>query len=140
VYDAEERLKAKDGPEFTWAETLAYVERVTRSRWWRCRLPRGVRVKDGRGTRIARGGWGTGRPTVNLPRWARTRLVILHELAHVLTSRPGREVAAHGPEFAKTYLELVRRFEPELAPRLRAEFKAGRVRTRVAKPQPVRYD
>jgi putative metallohydrolase (TIGR04338 family) len=67
--------------------------------------------------------------TVCLAPWARRPHVILHELAHLLT--PDRH-AAHGPEFAKAFIALARRFEPDLAPNLVAEFRAARVRTRVA--------
>jgi len=53
--------------------------------------------------------------------------VILHEVAHALTSqRP-----AHGPHFAACFLSLVRHFigHPEAAA-LKAAFKAEHVRTR----------
>jgi hypothetical protein len=61
-------------------------------------------VTDGRGTRFARGSsW-----RINLPKWARTAPVVLHEYAHALTSH--MTVAAHGPEFAAAFVKLTRRF------------------------------
>lgn len=39
--------------------------------------------------------------------WAMRELVILHEVAHHITWERTSHVAAHGPEFLKTYLELV---------------------------------
>ena len=57
-------------------------------------------VLDGRGRRSAWGSW----YNIKLPRWARTRWIILHEYTHAITSDK------HGPSFAKTYLALVRRF------------------------------
>lgn len=62
------------------------------------------RISDGRGTRIARGG-STG---LNLPRWARRPLTVLHEVAHSLM--PNRDEGAHGPEFATLLLDLLTRY------------------------------
>jgi hypothetical protein len=57
-------------------------------------------VTDGRGRRHACGS----REVIKLPRWARTRPVVLHECAHGLA--PDR----HGPEFVKVYVSLLVRF------------------------------
>lgn len=85
-------------------------------------------LKDGRGTRLARGG-----PySVNLPRWARTYTTVLHELSHSLVG--AQNVAWHGPEFAKLLLRLMRRWHPlrqEASDALRAEYKQNHVRYRV---------
>ncbi len=109
----------------------AFVDRVVGSRWWRARQgDRGighVTVRDGRGrSRTACADYfvGTGR-VIKLPLWGRTRPVILHELAHHLA---GLE-AKHGPDFARAYLDLVRRWiGRDAAARLRAEYRAGRVK------------
>jgi len=58
-------------------------------------------VKDGRGTRIARGG----RWTINLPVWARRAWVVLHETAHSLDI--DRHCPAHGRVFATLFLEML---------------------------------
>ena len=59
-------------------------------------------VTDGRGTRWARGS----RRRVNLPRWARTPIVVLHETAHSLSPTG----PWHGPEFATLVIELWARY------------------------------
>jgi hypothetical protein len=97
---------------------------VTESATWKAlgfALLYPVKVKDGRGAR---------RPSadregdvINLPRFARKRWVILHELAHVATSYYCGEVIrhpddddriimdklvpSHGPEYAGILLHLV---------------------------------
>jgi hypothetical protein len=59
------------------------------------------------------------------------RFEVLHGLAHLVV--PGsNEVAFHGPEFCRCYLDLVRRFlGPEQAAVLREAFKVHRVKHRV---------
>ena len=132
VYNAERMLpewgkRLGDGSMDTMNQ---YVSSITRTHWWLSRGgPRHVHIKDGRGTRWARGGYGQ----INLPRWARTKLVCLHELAHVLNNTG----APHGPEFAATLLALVRRFEPDLGDSLKAAYKEKRVRCKGA-PKPHR--
>jgi len=60
-----------------------------------------------------------------LPRWAWIPWIVLHEYAHLLT-RDG-----HGPEFAGTYLRLVRRFMgKEAADALRKAYRLCRVKYR----------
>lgn len=57
-------------------------------------------VSDGRGTRLAKGG----RWRINLPRWARSKIVVLHETAHSL--RRNLDEPWHGREFATLLLDL----------------------------------
>lgn len=57
-------------------------------------------VTDGRGRRHACGS----RAVIKLPRWARTRPVVLHECAHGLA--PDK----HGPRFVAVYLALLEQF------------------------------
>jgi hypothetical protein len=57
-------------------------------------------VTDGRGRRHACGS----RQVIKLPRWARTRPVVLHECAHGLA--PDK----HGPRFMGVYVALLERF------------------------------
>lgn len=83
-----------------------YVDEVLRSRWWKIRYPHieHVLVRSGRGqSAIAT----PGPFTIALPRAMRTDRTMLHELCHFAT--PWRH-ASHGPEFARIYLQLVRRF------------------------------
>jgi hypothetical protein len=94
-------------------------------------LPAPVRLDDGRGTRVAR----AGTDSMNLPRWARTRGTVLHELAHVVQHRSWNicVIESHGPEFCATYLivvELHLGFEAREA--LAQEFIRNRVQFRVA--------
>jgi len=58
------------------------------------------RVEDGRGRRHAAGS----RDVIKLPRWARTRPVVLHECAH------GLATDGHGPDFVRAYVELLVEF------------------------------
>ena len=63
-------------------------------------------VRDGRGTRVARGGaW-----IINLPRWARTDIVVLHECAHSIICCLHIPGASHGKVFATLFLLLLKRF------------------------------
>lgn len=115
-------------------EVEAFVRSITRSRFWKSAKvldtgPRGkpVAVRDGRGRRIACGGfrWDIGY-YIALPKWARTPLVIVHETAHVATYRfrPG-----HGRAFARTFLWMTTRFiGKEAGALLLAEFKKRKVR------------
>ncbi|MEZ5848208.1 MAG: hypothetical protein R3C70_15780 [Geminicoccaceae bacterium] len=57
-------------------------------------------VTDGRGRRHACGS----RAVIKLPRWARTKAVVLHECAH------GLAADAHGPEFVRVYIGLLETF------------------------------
>lgn len=57
-------------------------------------------VSDGRGRRHACGS----RQVIKLPRWARTRPVVLHECAHGLADDK------HGPRFVARYIELIEHF------------------------------
>lgn len=72
-----------------------------------------LKVKDGRRTRIARGG-----PYyLNLPKGARSFPVVMHEaahgIAHLLYSRsagpgvPSKAIEPHGAEYVRTYLYLL---------------------------------
>lgn len=100
------------------------LARVTRSATWR-KLGgsyRGVALRKGGRGAVSWGG------EISLGTWARTPLILLHELAHELTAYAP---ASHGPEFAAVYLRLVSRFlGRDAAKQLRLNFRAQRVRTR----------
>jgi hypothetical protein len=124
-------------PDFkTVDQCQAYVDSVMASRWVRARWQQRIVVKDGRGHVNATGGTSG---QLQLPLWSRQRLVILHEMAHVLT--PYR-YAAHGPEYAGVLLSLVHHvLGAETAAKLRASYKEHRVRYNLkAVPSSPRYE
>lgn len=143
LYKADDVIHGQDLP--TVADMQDYVDDMTRRAWWKRRYPgvASIEVRDGRGRRSANGsydGWRrAGR--VKMPRWSRYEAVLLHEVAHcATTSKYGRSVASHGPEYAKIFIELVQwRMGKEEADKLRASFKKHRVKYRVAKPKPVKW-
>ena len=112
----------------------AYVDDVSAGDWFRARWGRrSFEVRPGHGHRRAtadRNG------VLQLPRWARSEVVVLHEMAHCLTPT---DLAAHGPEYAGVLLALVRRaVDPSRAQALEDAFARHRVRwTLVAVPVPV---
>jgi hypothetical protein len=75
-------------------------------------------VTDGRGRRHACGS----RAAIKLPRWARTRAVVLHECAH------GMADDQHGPGFVAAYVLLLVRFAGLDGAHLRASLAAAGVR------------
>lgn len=109
--------------------TVGFVEKVWRDAYVRSTFPMATRypaprVDDGRGTRIARGSISR----INLPLWARSKHVALHEIAHALRVTGARE-AAHGREFAARFIVLVQHFMGRsYADALKAAFKKHRVR------------
>jgi len=113
----------------TVAEVQAFVDRVTRSRWWKSRSRVGkIVVKDGRGGMSARAYRSRGQSVIAIPRWARTRRVVLHELSHHLTPWTA---AAHGNLFAANLVDLVRRWMgPDEAEALKESFRQAKVRHR----------
>ena len=82
---------------------------------------------------VVRPGYGHRRATADavngvlqMPKWARTELVLLHEIAHCLTPAI---FASHGPEYAGVLLALARRgMGLGTAQRLEDAFIAERVR------------
>jgi putative metallohydrolase (TIGR04338 family) len=102
----------------------AYVDEVAAAGWFTDRW--GVRTFD------VRPGYGHKRATANgegvlqMPRWARRELTVLHEVAHCLTPET---FAPHGSEYAGVFLAIVRRamgFGPAQA--LEDSFDRNRVR------------
>lgn len=69
---------------------------------------------------------------ITLPKWARRKAVILHELAHHINDVESRNkpYATHGWEFAAIFLDLVQKgMGKEDRQRLKDEFKARKVYT-----------
>jgi putative metallohydrolase (TIGR04338 family) len=116
VYKAEEHLpEALKGPKFeTLADCQAYYDHITQSRWWKARaIETPIFLRDGRGTRTASAysNWAGG--YINLPRWSRYQIVMLHELAHILNNRSrqhGADRRPHGAGFVRAFLDLVGRW------------------------------
>ncbi len=127
LYRAEEEVHA--GRRLpTVAQLQAYVDGVAGSDWFLARW--GVRPFE------VRPGYGHRRATADvngvlqLPRWARSEVVVLHEMAHCLTPVA---FAAHGPEYAGVLLALVRRaVDPGRAQSLEDAFARHRVRWTLA--------
>lgn len=88
-------------------EMQAWVNKLLASAWWKkhYRSVSKVTVKDGRGQRRALAH--TWRNTISMPKWSRSKGVIIHELAHLVTPLAA---PSHGWEFCANYLELVRHF------------------------------
>lgn len=116
-----------------WPEVEEFIRSIEKTRWWRNRRPGWVKRRDysitiQRGRRDLSGAWAQrSHWKICLSTWAMTKPIILHELAHLITSDAH---AAHGPEYVKNFLAIARRFDPELAAALDEEFKAGKVRRR----------
>jgi hypothetical protein len=73
---------------------------------------------DGRGRRHACGS----RDVIKLPRWARTRTIVLHECAH------GMSADGHGPQFVRAYTTLLCRFQAHDRANLEASLRIHKIR------------
>ncbi len=144
MYRAESFVK---DPAFERLETIdeiqAWVNSLTQTRWWRTyKLPsakksshrvggisyESIEVRDGRSRRSAAGAFGV----IKMPKWSRTKLIILHEVAHAITTEP----PGHGRQFARIYLDLVTRFLGVDAGRqLKVAYVAGGVRSGPKRPK-----
>lgn len=133
LYLAESKAELKSKPDFTTvAECQKYVNKVLNSKavldqFSNKELGDGalvVTVLDGRGHRRATATTdGRGGLVIQLPKWARSKFVILHELAHHLQKnyainnwresvKMGQEIIAyqsHGARFTASLLFLVKR-------------------------------
>lgn len=97
-------------------------------------------VTDGRGRACA----SANLHVVNLPRWARNRDIIIHEMAHAILNKGlgykySWEMEAHGPQFVRMHGELQGEFgRVRTSQFLREARKAGlRVAPSSAVPQPI---
>jgi len=90
----------------------AFVDEMLASHWLRTqftpRVLEQIRVVSGRENRAAyaRGA------TISVPFWARSKFIVIHEVAHILCGRYyGKDfIAAHGPEFATLQVAMVTQF------------------------------
>lgn len=142
VYKSERCLDSFNGGERyeKVADIERYLKKVVKQKWFQKRWPwvRFVQVLPGQGRSSACGGVAWHRqPYMKLPKWARTKLVIMHELAHGLTSRH----AAHGREFCAVYLQLVHHYiGKEEAMLLKAAFRKNRVKYTQARTSPQQVE
>ena len=109
LYGAEEFSGIKYGKPMTLKECQKFVDKVISRKYvlekYGSQAGRPIIVLDGRGRRRACATFQYGRRAIKLPIWARTKYVILHEVAHHLTHLDG-----HKAEFASCLLDLVRHF------------------------------
>lgn len=114
------------------AAAQEFASRVARNRWVIKKLGKLAIVVE---PSYGRGGAHASGRTIRVSEYYRCKLIILHEMAHCyVTYRYHRKAAWHGPEFAQTYLTLVRLAMGRAAEKeLAAAFKAGGVRTRAKK-------
>ena len=135
LYRAEDEVPR--GRRLPTVEVLqAYADDLVASDWFAGRWGgRSLEIRPGFGHRRAtadRNG------ILQMPRWSRTELVLLHEVAHCLTAE---HYAAHGPEYAGVFLALVRRrMSPASAQALEDAFVRHRVRWSIAavpRPSPA---
>jgi len=145
VYRAEDTVTVPEALERleTVEEMQAWVDKIVRTRWWRVyKLPSAskakhragrlisygkITVKDGRARRSA-SGW---RGSIKMPKWSRTKLIVLHEVAHAIQT----ESPSHGRQYARIYLDLVTRFiGPEAGRQLKAAYVKHHVRSNPKRP------
>jgi hypothetical protein len=106
LYAAEEMSGIKYGDSMTLQECQKFVDKVTARKYVIENYGNAtIMVLDGRGRRKACATYSGGCKAIKLPRWARGKYVILHEVAHHLTDLNG-----HKAEFASCLLDLVRHF------------------------------
>jgi putative metallohydrolase (TIGR04338 family) len=123
VYDAEKNVELGRRISDIW-DIQVYVNSITSMPEFRNRFPRWhhIEVKDGRGCRRALGstdGW------IKMPIWSRNEMIILHEMAHVVSAQFER----HGPAYCGNYLWLIHRVMGEKVYfQLRASFLAHGVK------------
>ena len=119
--DAGRRLPTVDRMQ-AWVDGLAATDWFV-ARWG----DRAFEVRPGFGHRRATADQNG---ILQMPKWARSELVLLHEVAHCLTPV---DVASHGPEYAGVLLALVRRgMGPGPAQLLEDAFGRERVRWTLA--------
>lgn len=113
VYAAEDRAFGKSKPpEFqTLSECESFAILIVSSDYWQsCKGRKRFKLTDGRGRRRAcyYGRNGSKADRYALPKWARSRWIIIHEFAHGLTDHVHEDAPWHGSIFCSHYLSLVR--------------------------------
>ena len=94
------------------AESISWWFRLSTHQLSKAERDKGIQlmpiIKNGRGIRKAKGN----ASKITLPRWARSKAIVLHETAHCIVDRMGQrqEDGGHGPYFMRTYIELIGHF------------------------------
>lgn len=121
AYDAERQVRNEcealfpNKDRMTLPEIKEWVYKIDNSNWmakhyFRATGYPNIIIKDGRGRRSAFGS----RIVLGFPKWSRTKLIVLHELAHSIDSRMHQDfTAGHGREWARIFLTLVKRWSKE---------------------------
>ncbi len=134
VYRAErvltERGRLSAGRLETVEEMQAWVDSIIASPWWKKqvfgRSVKFIKVESGAGQRRALAyPW---KNAISMPRWSRSKGIILHEMAHLITARCH---PSHGWQFCASLLMLVEKWcgkEDALA--LKNEFSRSGVKFR----------
>jgi len=97
----------------TIGEMQGFVDSILRSRWLQTYFAASVvapiRVIGGRQRPATALNFLS---TISMPKWSRTKFLVIHEVSHILAARCYGEgvIAAHGPEYATLFLELVLHF------------------------------
>lgn len=136
VYDAEAAILGPKPLLVPHNDLQAFVDSITRSRWWGSREPERRSLNVQTVTRFTCGHTlGTGRVghhIVELHTDRRTELQMLHALAHVLTINAD---PSHGYKFALAYLHLVKQYSPSLYEQLRAEYRTRNIKRSTKSPE-----
>lgn len=127
LYKAEMCIRHKGRKFESIAEVQMYLDKILASAWFKRRYSmKAVRVQSGRGCYASGNS-----PTITLAKWGLNEAVVLHELSHLVTDRTYGTygIQAHGREFAKTFLELVRhKMGDEIWRTLKDSFAKARVK------------
>lgn len=114
VYKSEDQAFGKSSkPEYeTIAQCEEYANKIINSEYWKSQkgLKR-FKLRDGRGRvhACSKGRKkGRGSDVYFLPRWSRSRWIIIHEFSHGLTNKTDKGTSDHGAVFCKHYLMLIR--------------------------------
>ncbi len=134
LYSAENRALGGGRLLDSIQDCQALVDMICKSRFWKSLLRRNGKewmiaerihcIPTKKGSGVAT--WCEGERIIRLPKASFKTWIIIHELAHAATPN---KAPNHGPEYARTYLQLVKRFMGQRPyERLLAEFRASKIR------------
>ncbi len=89
-------------------QCIDFVCKIECSKWYKSvgLCGHNISISDGRGSSRARAYCSSNR--ICLPRWARNKMTILHEICHMHYT--SNFVASHGREFCKLFINAVKRW------------------------------
>lgn len=109
VYQAENNalMQLKENPEFTTLdECKTYINEIINSDYWNKHKGwKRIKLRCGRGCTNAF--YRAHDKSITLPKWARGKMVIIHECAHWLTRKTTEDGTSHGSHFAGHFLMLI---------------------------------